>query len=88
MSKSTQKPAASLDDQVKAIANINGLYAYDTTAIEWHTESNPKRPSGKAHARFEAYMGAPTVGEYLKRGGTKGDLRYDSEKGFLSLVAE
>ena len=85
MSKQTEK---TLDEQVKAVANINGEYAYDNTKLEWHVKDNPKRPSGKAHARFEAYMGAPTVGEYLKRGGTRGDLRYDAEKGFLSLVAE
>ncbi len=69
----------------KALANINGQYVFDETPIEWKIEANPKRPSGKAHARFEAYMKAKTVREYLDLGGTTADLKYDQAKGFLAL---
>ncbi len=86
MKKSTAEVVAATAAEVAPIANINGVYAHETTAIEWLVEKNPKRPSGKAHARFEKYMKATTVGDYLSAGGTKADLRYDADKGYLRLA--
>lgn len=86
MSKSKKVEAVETNEEVKAIANINGQYVFDETPIEWLITANPKRPSGKAHSRFEAYMKAKTVGEYLQLGGTTADLKYDQAKGFLSLA--
>jgi hypothetical protein len=65
----------------------NGAYNRGETKIQWDVDANPKRAGFKAHARFEQYFGAETVDDYLKRGGTKGDLRYDWENKFLSLTA-
>lgn len=84
MSKSNK--VENTEAEVKPLANINGIYVHPETKINWLTESNPKRPSGKAHARFEAYMGKATVGEYLEAGGTTADLKYDQGKGFLEIV--
>ena len=55
------------------------------TKITFNVKSNPKREGSKAHARFQGYMKAKTVGEYYSMGGTKGDLKYDSEKDFIQI---
>lgn len=55
------------------------------TKITFNVKSNPKREGSKAHARFAKYMRAKTVGEYMELGGTKGDLKYDSEKEFITV---
>ncbi len=55
------------------------------TKITFTRKDNPKREGSKAHARFAKYMKAKTVGEYFELGGTKGDLKYDSEKEFIQI---
>ena len=40
-------------------------------------KENPKTVGSAAHARYEMYKTAKTVGEYLSLGGTRADLRYD-----------
>ena len=55
------------------------------TKITFNVKSNPKREGSKSHQRFSKYMGSKTVGEYLENGGTKGDLKYDSEKEFITI---
>lgn len=83
----TTTPAAA--EERKPLANVNGHYVFDDTRLAWTTQSNPKRPSGKAHARFAAYMGKSTVAEYLEAGGTMADLKYDNMKGYINFdVAE
>jgi hypothetical protein len=74
-------------NEPKALANINGQYVFAETPISWLIDKNPKRPSGRAHARFESYMKATTVQEYLDTGGTMADLKYDQARGFLSFDA-
>jgi len=88
MSKSTKAAVTEVNTAVEVapLANINGVHAYETTSLKWLATANPKRPSGKAHARFERYMQATTVGEYISSGGTKADLRYDVAKGYVALV--
>jgi hypothetical protein len=56
--------------------------------IRWLVPANPKRSGFKAYDRFDRYFGAETVDEYLKAGGTKGDLRYDWEHQFLDIVSD
>lgn len=69
----------------KPLANINGVYVQGDTVLTWNTQTNPKRPSGKAHKRFESYLGAHTVDDYLAAGGTIADLKYDNAKGYLTI---
>ena len=57
-----------------------------STKVTFNVKTNPKREGSKAHARFGKYMSAKTVGEYIELGGTKGDLKYDSEKDFITIV--
>lgn len=54
--------------------------------IQWEVGGNPKRPGFKAHDRFEKYFKAETVGAYLDAGGSRGDLRYDWEHKFLTII--
>ena len=47
---------------------------------------NPKRPGSASHGRYDKYIGAANVGEYLQMGGTPADLRYDIEQNFVQLL--
>ena len=49
-------------------------------------DGNPKRPWGAAHRRFDLYWTGMTVGEFLAAGGTRGDLWYDHDHGFIRIV--
>ncbi len=69
------------------IANINGINVENDTVLKYQ-ESNPKRAGSKAHQRFEVYMKAKTVEEFLKFGGLKADLRYDDSKGFVEIESK
>ena len=77
--------AVEVATEVKPLANINGVYVEATSTLTWTVEKNPKRPSGKAYKRFEAYLGTPTVADYLAAGGTLADLKYDNAKGYITL---
>lgn len=68
------------------ILNINGQLLDENSKIEY-VGKNPKRKGSKAHARFEKYMKAKTVSEFLKLGGLAADLRYDGDKGFLKILS-
>ena len=65
--------------------NINGQLLDENSKIEY-VANNPKRKGSKAHTRFAKYMAAKTVAEFLKLGGLKADLRYDSDHGFLKIL--
>jgi hypothetical protein len=71
--------------EVKPLANINGVYVHPETPITWLISANPKRPSGKAYARFATYMESSTVADYLNAGGTLADLKYDASRAYLSI---
>lgn len=56
----------------------------DSTRISVQ-QANPK--SGKSGARYEKYKHAKTVGQYL-RDGSLADLRWDLQKGFVTVVPQ
>lgn len=58
----------------------------EKTKIVFLVKENPKRKGSQAYNRFGKYMKAKTVGEYLKLGGTRADLRYDENKGFIQIA--
>ncbi len=65
---------------------INGTNVETTHTLTY--KANPKRPGFKAHARYEAYSKAETVGEYLELADkkyAKADLRYDEENGYIEI---
>lgn len=71
--------------ETREMAGWQTSWFADTTPINWEVKGNPKRTHGKSYARFELYFGAETVKQYLEKGGTKGDLKYDWQHMFLSL---
>ena len=81
----TETTSAAAEER-KPLANVNGHYVFDDTRLDWTVQANPKRPSGKAHARFASYMGKATVAEYLEAGGTMADLKYDNAKGYITFA--
>ena len=46
---------------------------------------NPKRPGTASYDRFNLYNSSETVGQFLENGGTKGDLDWDTKKGFIVI---
>lgn len=53
--------------------------------LAWLIKENPRSKGGATYARFAKYFGAKTVGEYLQKGGTLGDLRWDVAHKFLTV---
>lgn len=47
---------------------------------------NPKKPGSLAHALFSIYMTGMSVDDFIRAGGTRAAIRYDSEHGFISLT--
>lgn len=71
--------------ETRDMAGWTSSWYANETPIQWEVKGNPKRSHGKSYVRFENYFGCETVGAYLEKGGTKGDLKYDWQHGFLSL---
>jgi hypothetical protein len=61
-----------------------GDYTNDSK-ISWLITSNPRVAGRATYDRFAAYFGAETVGQYLAKGGTRGDLLWDLRSGYLSI---
>lgn len=48
-------------------------------------KANPKREGTEAHARYALYKDGMTVGAYLKVGGQRSDLAWDSKREFIKI---
>ena len=48
-------------------------------------EENPKKQGSKSRERFEHYFTSKTVGEFLAKGGTYGDIAYDLGRSRIKL---
>ena len=59
--------------------------APDKRVITYVQTHNPKRPGSRAHDAFCLYQEGITVEEFVKRGGTKGDVVWDLRKGFIEV---
>ena len=60
----------------------------DGDAIKILVKDNPKREGSAAHKRFELYRKHNTVATFLKAGGTRSDLRYDTEHKHISIASK
>ena len=58
----------------------------DTQVFKLLVAVNPKRAGSAAHARFQGYFGAKTVGAALAAGVTRKDIQWDQKHGFIELV--
>ena len=67
---------------------VNSGWVHEDTKIGFNQRYNPKRRGDPPWQRFQQYMGAKTVGEYLQRGGLEADLKHDHRVGFISIEGE
>jgi len=51
-----------------------------------YKQSNPKKTGGSAFDRYEKYKAAKTVKQAQDFGASKGDIKYDMDKGFCKFV--
>jgi hypothetical protein len=72
----TRKPRERTSKNFSAVSEINLLVT-----------ENPKRAGSKAHTRFGLYAEGQSVGDYIKAGGTFGDLSWDIQRQYISLDA-
>lgn len=56
--------------------------------ITLNAEKNPKREGSKSHTRFALYRTGMTVSEFIKEGGTFGDLAWDSQRSHITVSAK
>ncbi len=75
--KTTTAKASSTRGRVAANA--------DGDVIKVLAKENPKRAGSESFKRFALYAKNKTVGAFLKAGGSRSDLRYDSEHKFISI---
>ena len=59
----------------------------DHYVINLLKKENPKRPGTKCYEHFKLYRDGMTVADYLKVGGTRGDVNWDVAHGFIKVVA-
>lgn len=53
--------------------------------ITWLVTENPRSKGRATYDRFQAYLGTPSVADYLAAGGTRGDLNWDLRAGYLTI---
>jgi hypothetical protein len=78
--KAAAKPAA------KAAPTAKKDGEFEKQKIVLVQKENPKRTGTDAHKRYEFYKSCKTVGEFLKKGGTALDIRYDKKNGYIRLA--
>ena len=59
----------------------------DDVQIEYVAQANPKRKGSKAWARYNRYKSARTKREMFDLGGTKGDFKWDLNKGYVRVLS-
>lgn len=75
--KTTKKPSLKR-------SNFKKLYP-DDLPLEVCVTSNPKKAGSKAHAMFEGYFGATTVGEARTAGVSYQSIAYDVARQFIKI---
>lgn len=60
----------------------------DSRVIHLSVDKNPKREGTASYKRFSLYKTGLTITEFLKIGGTRGDLQWDQERGYIRITAE
>ena len=71
--------------QAEQAAEKAAKAAQDDRAITLLATENPKRPGSASFDRFALYQTGMTIAEYLKAGGQRSDIRWDSDRGFIAL---
>lgn len=83
ITREAPKPATTPRTPKVSRTTTPGVFS-DTTRIT-EVGENPKKPGSASHARFALYRAGMTVAEALAAGVTKGDVRWDMERGHIKL---
>lgn len=59
----------------------------DSEGNAYGPENNPKRKGSASFDRFALYSDGMTVAQFVDAGGRTADLKYDADKGFISVAA-
>lgn len=73
-------PAKSAETKVVRKASVEGR-------IRLLRKDNPKRPGTKSRDRFALYRDGMSVAEFLKAGGKRADISWDTKHGFIEVVS-
>jgi hypothetical protein len=57
----------------------------DDRVVRLIATDNPKRPGSASHARFALYRDGMSVQEFCRLGGTRADVKWDAERGYISV---
>lgn len=78
-------PAATKTSGKRGKRDLNLDDPFLKQTIELKTMTNPKRKGSKSFQRFELYTPNMTVADFLKAGGTRGDVNWDTAHGHIVL---
>lgn len=83
--KKRKKVVKKKSNSTKILSFPKSLYtSFDQSILV--NQSNPKRPGTNSNKRYEVYKAAKTVKEFFDLKGSKGDLRHDYRKGYITLI--
>ena len=68
------------------VAKLKGRVSYDGLRITAIVPTNPKKLGSGSFKKFALYKEGMTPDEFIAAGGTKADVKYDVEHGFIKLV--
>lgn len=60
--------------------------AFDDTRVFATVAPNPKKQGSAAWDRYALYVVGETVADFYKKGGTKGDVKWDSDRKFITFA--
>lgn len=60
----------------------------DPRRIVFVSPTNPKREGTASWDRFNHYKVGMTIDEFVKAGGTMGDVKWDAERGFIKIEGD
>lgn len=66
-------------------AKFSGQYKAEMK-IKLLVKENPKREGSASYDRYELYRTAKTIGQFVEGGGKLADIKYDSEREFISVA--
>lgn len=77
-------------DAFKKAPKVNGnVHARPARSVDERTitfvKPNAKKPGSAAYDRYNLYEVGMTITEFVKRGGTMGDVRWDLDKGNIQV---
>lgn len=78
--KAPKEPKAPAEPRISRFAKLYPL----TAKVAFTNPGNPKR--GAAGERYAAYMNTTTVEEFLKAGGTYGDIAWNIGHGLMTVT--